>query len=514
MTASLLHNQRHCFLAMQASRLRRQTWLPALSGRHQGVSFTRQLSILFLLLSVTCSAFYANVVASDDGPPTEDVAVQITPDASLPDEVEASKEEGLGFAGIPRSTMYSIAKTLIMDGPAREARTRKLVELGERLSVKGMVLDLTIAQPPAATPQPTRRLWVWKQAKPDAPKFDVEEVVKSIFQKFVVDVEKRAMADLKKEDPELAFKLKDVNVSAELRQLVASRLSNVEVISPSDETTNALHAVAEFFTDLKANREKYLTSLKEKIDFHTPIRFSRALMWDDKDQQVQEVLDIAREEARKRVVDALDEFTPEDRVAMGSLGIGVAYLEEAILERMVNPYIMDRADPDLYRMLRGAVDQATAKLHSDRKEEKRTDAALFREKSLLSIPTGSSAFVSDIPSSTKLSLGVALICALVGAAVLGLHLKKRKKQVAAHKKKVDDAKLNLDLEELLIRPLDTDVPTTTSRRNRTRSSRSRRLEIAKRLFVEPEEGQDISVGDEEEVELEAVPVVASSSRFH
>ncbi|KEP67581.1 UNVERIFIED_CONTAM: hypothetical protein HHA_226450 [Hammondia hammondi] len=514
MTDSVLRNQRRCLLAMQASRLRRQTWLGALAGRQRDVIFTRQLSILFLLLSVISSVCYSNVVASDDGPPTEDVAVQIPADAPLANEVEARKEGGLGFAGIPRSTMHTIAKTIIMGGPARAARTRKLVELGERLSVKGMVLDLTIAQPPAATPQPTRRPWGWKQAKPEVPKFDVEEVVKSIFQKFVADVEKRAMEDLKKDDPELAFMLKDVNVSAELRQLVASRLSNVEVISPSDETTNALHAVAQFFTDLKANREKFLTSLMEKIDFHTPVKFTRALMWDDEEQQVQEVLEIAREEARKRVVDALDKFTPEDRVAMGSLGMGVAYLEEAILERMVNPYIMDRADPELYRMLRGAVDRAKAKLESDRKGEKRTDAALFREKSILSIPTEPPAFVSHMPSGSKLSLGVALICALVGAAVLGLHLKKRKERAAAHKKKVDDAKLNLDLEELLIRPLDTDAPTTTSKRSRTRFSRSRRLEMAKRLFVEPEEGQDISVGDEEDVELEAVPVVASSSRFH
>nr|CEL68920.1 TPA: hypothetical protein BN1204_046510 [Neospora caninum Liverpool] len=503
------------FLGMPASSLRRPTSLAALSGCQRAARFGPQLSILFILISASFTLISTNAAASDDGADSEELH---WPDASdsLPPENEGDVNPAarLGFVGIPRKTMYSTASELVLDGPDREARARKLVELGERLRVDGLVLDLTVAQPPPETPRSTRRPWGPKQRQPSAPRFDTEDVVKSLFQKFALDVEKRAMAEFIQEDPALAYKLHNINVSAEVKQLVASRISSVEVISPSQETTEALHSVVDFFKELRSNREKFMGMVTEKIDFTTPVHFEQALRRVNKEQQVEEVIEIGREEARKRAANALEQLRPEDRVAMGSLGLGMAYLEEAILERMVNPYIMDRSDPKLYEKLRTVVDLAQQKLQRDRREEQKKDAAVFREKGVLSLPS-EPAFAAEMPASSKLTLSFLFISAIVGAAAFGTYMHRRKRRTGQQKKKLDDSKLHLDLEELLSRPLEREARSSTRRRARTYSSRRDRLQRIKHRFVEPDEASDISVDAvEDEPEFEVVPVLASSSRFN
>ncbi|PFH35128.1 hypothetical protein BESB_060150 [Besnoitia besnoiti] len=395
-------------------------------------------------------------------------------------------------------------RELLLEGPAMQARTRKLVEIGRRLNFDGLVLDLTAAQP---------------RSQADAAALsdkEVQDVVKSYFQKFAIDAERRAMHELREEDPELAANLKSANVAAEVKHLVASRLSEIEVVSPSKQVTDALTQVAEFFRDIKANREKFVKMVHQKFDFETPIAFDKALAEADEKAAIEAAIEIARDETRRRLERVIDDISAEERMAMASLGLSMAHLEESLLERMVNPYRAARGETrQQSEQLRAVVADAQAQMKKERLEEHTSDAESFASAGLLPAPP---AFLAQMPMRHKAAVVVLLAAAAAALAVGGKVYKIHKARAKQRRRAAEDALLELNLEELVAAPLK--KTGRSSQRRRLRSSRLRRLERTRSRFVDAPAGPSLeedtfadSMEDEDLSEvLERVPVGRSQNR--
>lgn len=288
-----------------------------------------------------------NFVAEAAQPPTSNV--RQSPSLALARDTKArqiqfrfspyaeSTGPGLVFS---EAALRSLAQRLF---PARtdELKRQKFFEVAFRIDLSKQILDLTPAHKiqhlRASIEKTTKRLG--RHTEQLRNPFVFANAVRSAFHSFVNRQEVKAMAALHLENPELAKQLETVNVTAELRHLIASALPAIQPANPTAEEKAALHNISSFYADLASTRKRLVDEAMKKVDLTTPVDFSHSFEEGTttvpSPSQVESIVDTAHSEANKRVAEAYQKMAPTEKLDFAAAGLTLGQLSEAVSQRLL-----------------------------------------------------------------------------------------------------------------------------------------------------------------------------------